>query len=174
MTTVPFYTDKEIIDLYNRHVDMVYRISLMMLKNITEAEDATQTVFIKLIESSTSFANEEHEKRWLIHVTKNFCKDVLKSAWHAKKSDLEHTSFQNTSKQPCQNMSDIDKTDIWCKIVSLDEKHRLPLYLYYYEGYRTEEIATMLNIKHATVRTRLYTARKKLRLLIEEDDKNDK
>ena len=86
MTTVPFYTDKEIIDLYNRHVDMVYRISLMMLKNITEAEDATQTVFIKLIESSTSFANEEHEKRWLIHVTKNFCKDVLKSAGMPKKA----------------------------------------------------------------------------------------
>ncbi|WP_089609612.1 sigma factor [Dehalobacterium formicoaceticum] len=82
MTVSQFCTDKEITDLYNRHVDMVYPISLMLLKNIADAEDATQTTFIKLIASNTLFSNEEHEKRWLIFVTKNICKDMLKSAWH--------------------------------------------------------------------------------------------
>ncbi|MCR6544106.1 sigma-70 family RNA polymerase sigma factor [Dehalobacterium formicoaceticum] len=164
MTVSQFCTDKEITDLYNRHVDMVYRISLMLLKNIADAEDATQTTFIKLIASNTLFSNEEHEKRWLIFVTKNICKDMLKSAWHSKRSDWEHTI-----KQPCPDMNDTDKEDIWRKVTDLDEKYKLPLYLYYYEGYRTEEIATMFNINHATVRTRLRTARKKLKLQMEDD-----
>lgn len=155
-------TDEEMTDIYNRYVDTIYRISLMMLKNIPEAEDATQTVFIKLMTSDYQFESEEHMKAWLIVTVQNTCKDLLKGWWHSKRVDsesiLEQSYFQDTY-----------KGDVWNKITGLEKKYRLPIYLYYYEGYETSEIAKMLNVNHATVRTRLRTAKKKLKLLIEED-----
>ena len=52
-------------------------------------------------------------------------------------------------------------------MAALPEKHRLVLYLHYYEGYTTDEIAYMLGDNPATVRSRLVQARKKLKLRLE-------
>ena len=54
-------------------------------------------------------------------------------------------------------------------VMSLHNKYRIPLYLYYYEGYSTEEIASLLTVNPSTLRSRLRTARQKLKLLLEED-----
>ena len=160
-------TDEEIEDIYNRYVDTVYRIALMLLKNVPEAEDVTQTVFIKLITSGTQFESDEHMKAWLIVTAKNTCKDLLKGWWHSKRVDSECVAEQAYS-------PDTVHSDIWDKIAGLEAKYKLPVYLYYYEGYKTEEIARMLKVSHATLRTRLRTAKKKLKLLLEEDIEDEK
>ena len=150
-------TDEEITSVYNRYVDTVYRIALMILKCRAEAEDVTSTVFIKLITAEISFASDEHLKAWLIVTAQNTCKDVLKSRWFSRRIDYD--SIEEPSYLP--------KTrEIWEEIVALDEKYKMPIYLHYYEGYKTEEIAKMLKVNHATVRTRLRTAKKKLKLLL--------
>lgn len=162
MSTSLLRTDEEMIDIYNRYVDIIYRIALMILKHVSEAEDATQTVFIKLMTSGSQFESEEHMKAWLIATARNTCKDLLKGWWRSKRVDsasvVERTYLPDAFKQ-----------DIWDKITALGEKYKLPVYLYYYEGYKTEEIAKMLKMNHATVRTRLRAAKKKLKLLLEED-----
>lgn len=56
------YTNKEIIDIYNRNIDTVYRVSLMYLKNVSDAEDAVQDIFLKLIHKNHKFESLEHEK----------------------------------------------------------------------------------------------------------------
>jgi len=156
------HTDEEITDIYSRYVDTIYRISLMILKNVPEAEDATQTVFIKLMTSNSQFESDEHIKAWLIVTAQNTCKDMVKGWWHTKRVDFENVV------EPTYLM-DAFKHDIWSKITGLEEKYKLPIYLYYYEGYETTEIAKMLKINHATLRTRMRTAKKKLKLLLEED-----
>ena len=152
-------TDEEITSIYNRYADTVYRVSLMMLKRRAEAEDATSTVFIKLLTAKTSFESEEHLKAWLIVTTQNTCKDMLKNKWF--RGRIDYDSIEEPSYLP-----DSITKEIWEEIVTLDEKYKLPIYLHYYEGYKTEEIAKMMKVNHATVRTRLRTARKKLKLLL--------
>lgn len=155
-------TDEEMTVIYNRYVDTVYRIALMLLKNVPEAEDVTQTVFIKLMTSDSQFESDEHMKAWLIVSTQNSCKDLLKGWWRSKRVDSECVAEQTYS-------PDALHSDIWAKIGVLEDKYKLPIYLHYYEGYKTEEIAGMLKVNHATLRTRLRTAKKKLKLLLEED-----
>lgn len=154
-------TNKEIGDIYEKYVDTVYRIAVMMLKNIEEAQDVTQTVFMKLITSEKQFEKDEHMKAWLIVVTQNTCKNLLKGWWWAKKTDSS-AAFEEAY------TLDSTESELWDMLLALPEKLRLPLYLHYYEGYKTEEIASILQIKHATVRTRLWNARKKLKILLEE------
>ena len=155
-------TNEEITEIYKRHGHMVYRIALMMIKYRTEAEDVTQTVFIKLIENGKTFKSDEHLKAWLIVTTKNTCKDMLKSRWFSKRAN-----YDELTEQPY--IPDQTAKEFWDVIVNLDEKYKLPLYLYYYEGYKTEEIAKMLKIKQATIWTQMRTAKKKLREQLEKE-----
>lgn len=156
------YSQEEIIAVYKSYVELVYRISLMLLKNIPEAEDATQTVFLKLMKASPRLENEEHRKAWLIVTTRNTCKDMLKGWWRSKRTDLApETLFPpGTGEAPWE---------LWEQLGRLPEKYRILLYLYYYEGYQTGEIAVLLGLNPATVRTRMREARKKLKLFLEEE-----
>lgn len=73
-------TDAEIFEeKYNRYGDMLYRIAFLYLSNAQDAEDVLQEVFIKLLYSSPEFKSSEHEKAWLIRVTQNQCKNLLRS-----------------------------------------------------------------------------------------------
>ena len=67
-------TQEEVASLYQRHVDMVYQICLVLLKNVPDAEDAAQTVFRRVMERDTPFRDPEHEKAWLIVTARNECK----------------------------------------------------------------------------------------------------
>jgi len=153
----------DIAGVYKRYGHMVYRIALMMMKFRTEAEDITQTVFIKLLENGKAFKNDEHLKAWLIVTAKNACKDTLKSRWFSKRDN-----YDDITEQPY--IPDETAKEFWDVIVTLDDKYKLPLYLYYYEGYKTGEIAEMLNLKQATVWTQMRTAKAKLKEQLEQKE----
>ena len=83
----PIRTREELEALYDRHVNMVYQICLMLLKNVPDAEDATQTVFRKVMEYQKPFRDPEHEKAWLIVTARNECKNQLKHWWRTRRAD---------------------------------------------------------------------------------------
>jgi len=156
-------TDKELMDIYNRHAKTVYRICFIYLKNVSDTEDAVQNIFIKLINYEKNFSDCEHEKAWLIVTAQNHCKNLLKHWWRKKRIEIENvpeTSY--TQELPFNN--------ILKDVLSLPHKYKIVLYLFYYEGYKTREIAKMLNIKESTVRSRLRVGRKQLKIKIEEDN----
>ncbi|MFF2481311.1 RNA polymerase sigma factor [Paenibacillus sp. NPDC058071] len=159
--------DDELAEVFNKYASMVYRIAFMFLKNVVEAEDATQTVFFKLLKYQGRFEDDEHIKAWLIITTKNTCKDALKSWWRWLQRDNLKQVEQHGYIQKFSN------SDVWEKVMSLNSKYKLPIYLYYYEGYSTLEISDILCLNHATVRTHMRTARKKLRILLEEEKLNE-
>ena len=64
---------------YNLYGDMLYKIAYLYLGNPADAEDALQEIFIKLLSRTLPFKNAEHEKAWLIRVTQNKCRDMLRS-----------------------------------------------------------------------------------------------
>ena len=155
-------TDEEITRVYEKYVDTVYRVCFMMLKNASETEDATQNVFIKYMRDDKEFESEEHLKAWFIVTAQNECKNMLKHWFRAKRDNIDDVAEE-------AYVDDDSKKDLLEKVFSLDEKYRMPIYLYYYEGYSTSEISEMLNIKHSTIRTYMAKGREKLKLLLEEE-----
>ncbi|NLM62036.1 MAG: RNA polymerase sigma factor, partial [Clostridiales bacterium] len=68
--------------MYDRHVDTVYRVCYMFMKNRADTEDMVQNTFIRLMKDKTVFQSVEHEKAWLIRTATNLCKDHLKHWWN--------------------------------------------------------------------------------------------
>ncbi|MBQ3053853.1 MAG: sigma-70 family RNA polymerase sigma factor [Clostridia bacterium] len=156
-------SDEEIARLYEKYVNTVYRVAFMMLKEKAETEDVVQNVFIKLMNSDNEFTDDEHILRWLIVAAKNECKNLFKHWWKSKRNHLEDA--------PEPTYSDNKDTDsIMEQVKALPEKYSLPVYLYYYEGYKTYEIAKILDVNEATLRSRLAVAREKLKLMIGVND----
>lgn len=148
-----------VADLYRRHGTMVYQICLMLLKNVPDAEDATQTVFQKAMEYDKPFRDPEHEKAWLIVTARNHCKNQLKHWWRTRRAGEEALQTL-TWEQP-------EDGELWEYILSLPEKERMVIYLYYYQGYSTLEMAEILEKNPSTVRTWLVQARWKLKDILE-------
>lgn len=155
-------TGEEMAALYRRHVGMVYQICLMLMKNVPDAEDATQNVFRKVMEYDKPFRDPEHEKAWLIVTARNECKNQLKHWWRTNRAGEE--ALENlTWEQPEDGV-------LWEYILSLPEKYRMVLYLHYYQGYTALETAEILGKNPSTVRTWLVQARWKLKEILEVEE----
>ena len=143
-----------------QHLDMVYRIALNWFRNPADAEDAAQTAMLKLWQADTKFTDEEHLRRWLARVTLNACRDMARSPWRRHTVSLEEL--------PEPAFSDEERRTIYRAVMTLPGKYRVPLYLYYYEGYSVAEIGELLHLNVSTVQTRLARARGKLKLALTE------
>ena len=106
------------------------------------------------------FLTEEHLKAWLIRVTINKSKNYVKSSWFSKRNEMP----ENLSYMPKEY------NEVLEAVFQLKEKYRLPIHLFYYEGYSIQEIAEIMKIPSATVGTRLKRGREKLRILLGSED----
>lgn len=150
----------EIDQIFLRHAQTVYRVCYSFLRSTSDAEDATQATFMKLVEKPRTFQGEQHEKAWLIVCASNLCKDILKSAARTRVVALpEQEPADPGYAQPIDETLDA--------VLRLPEKYKDVVYLYYYEGYKTGEIAQMLDEKPSTVRNRLACARAILKQTLE-------
>ena len=147
--------------IVRKHMDTIYRIAVSYTKNPADADDIVQQTFVKLLSRRDSFTDVEHEKRWLIRVCVNECNSFFSSFWR-KNVD----SMDAISKEPEFTMK--ESSDLYEAIKQLPQKCSIVIYLFYYEGYSTKEIAEILRIREATVRTRLVRARKLLRAQLKE------
>lgn len=145
--------------LIETYSDMLIRISYSYMKNLSDAEDITQEVFIKLLEKRPDFKNETHEKSWLIRVAINLSKDKLKSSYFKNTTSLEDDFVDTTQ----------EDNDVIQAVLSLPVKYRSIVFLYYYENYSISEISNILNIKESTVGSQLSRGRKLLKSILKED-----
>ncbi len=156
-------TQKEIMDLYERYYEMIWRICLMQFGNSHDAYDATQETFIRLMDYSKSFRSEEHKKAWLIRVAINYCKDVMKSSHRKREIALE------TNKPPEAGKVPDEYADVYETMMELPNEYRTILYLYFYEGYTLKEIAGMMKMNPSTLRSRFAKAKELMREYLEEE-----
>lgn len=145
-----------------RYRDTVFRVAFAYLRNPADADDVTQDVFVKLLRFTGSFDGEDHLRRWLIRVTVNECKSLFRKPWR-RVEDIE--DYAATLAMPTQ-----EHTDLFVAVMKLPERYRVPLALFYYLDYSTDEVAQLLKLPAGTVRTRLARGRAKLKSLIEEED----
>ncbi|MCI8563644.1 MAG: sigma-70 family RNA polymerase sigma factor [Lachnospiraceae bacterium] len=160
-------SEEEYVSYVRQFSDTVLRIAVNYCKELPDAEDMVQEVFLKLYETGMDFTDDEHVKRWLIRVTVNLCKNHLASAWHRRTQLVEFQKIESALEQPVDlYAADVSGTDegsaLFEAVASLPEKYRSVVHLYYYEDYSVKEIAQILQKKETTIQTRLMRARKKL------------
>jgi len=154
-------TNEELAKIYDRHVKTVYRVCFTYMKNQADTEDMVQNTFLRLMSDKTVFQNEEHEKAWLIRTATNLCKDHFKH-WWSKTVGIDHVADIGVD----QNFTIDGNLE---KVLALPPKYKTPIYLYYYEGYSTVEIAQILKKNQSTVRSWLHKGRNLLRMEMEGD-----
>lgn len=136
--------------------DMVYRTALHALGTAQDADDAVQEVFLRLFVCKKPFQGEEHLRRWLLRVTVNLCRDILRSPWKKRRVPLEEAPAQPVFQQP-------EEEALYREVMALPEKYRVILDLFYYEELSVREIGSLLGLEISTVTTRLSRARAKLK-----------
>jgi RNA polymerase sigma-70 factor, ECF subfamily len=155
----------------------LYRLSLSMLDDPAEAEEATQDAFLAALKALASYRGEAALRTWLFRITINICQTRLRRrrAWERLKDTLlvvfrlvgEGTGESRTPPEAVVIQNEVDAA-IWRAIQALGEKHRMVVILYYYHDLSVAEIARALNIQEGTVYSRLYTAQDRLRALLAE------
>lgn len=145
-----------------KYGDMVYRIAMNQMKNGSDADDVFQEVFIKWMQHHEEFHNDEHEKAWLIRVTINQCKTVLKSSWYSKTEEIGE-ELENTL---CYTDTVQEEGVLDTVLQKLPEKYRIVIHLFYYEELSILQISQTLKEKESTIRTQLTRARRKIKQLL--------
>ena len=153
-------TEQEFHLAAERYLDMVYRIALNYFRHPQDAEDAAQEAMLRLWRTDTNFEGENHLRRFLVRVTLNVCRDFSRSPWRKRTVPLE------SCREP--EFSTPERTELYRAVMDLPAKYRLPLYLYYFEGYAVAEVGQLLDLNPSTVQTRLARARAKLKQELEE------
>lgn len=146
----------DIETLFRQHKDDVYRLALSYTKSTQEAEDVCQAVFLKLMEQGSITPGKE--RSWLMQVTANRCRNLLRSGWWKQTVPMEDTL---TAPGP-------QYSDTWEKVMALPPKYRVMIYLRYYEELTTGEMAELLHISQSAVTTRLSRARQMLKEQLQE------
>lgn len=152
-------SEQEVTRAIEQYSDMVLRLCTVNLKNHADAEDIFQTVFLKYALSDQRFESPEHEKAWLIRVTLNACRDLLKSFFRRYTVPMEEI-IRYAPEITTEQYAVIEA--IW----SLPREYREVVYLYYYEGYTAPEIGRILRKNPNTIYTHLSRAKKQLRALL--------
>ena len=150
---------EEALRLFRQYKDSVYRLALSFTGSVQDAEDVTQTVFLKLLETKPAL-EAGRERTWLFQVAANECRSLWRRLSRRRTEPLEAAL---TVAAPEADRAVLEA------VGRLKPGDRAVLYLFYYEGYTTGEIGVLLGISQSAVTTRLQRARQKLKLTLEQE-----
>jgi RNA polymerase sigma-70 factor, ECF subfamily len=163
--------NEEIKRLMNSYGNDVLRISYLYLKDKYLAEDAFQEVFIKVYKNFNRFKKNSSEKTWIMSITMNTCKDILRISWFKKVlmiKNIEDDSLVDTyGNVDDKIINKLQNEELLKEVMNLPRKYKEPIILYYYEELSTVDISKILKIPEGTVRSRLFRARTLLKSNIE-------
>ena len=157
--------------IQNYHAD-IYRLALSILGNPADANEASQDAFIAMVNSLDSYQHFMTFKTWLYTITVNVCRSRLRKAKTIENLNntlravfqIQSQAIPSTEEKVIQNEED---ATLWQAIGKLNEKHRVPLVLRYFNDLSAVEIAEILNTREGTIHSRLHFARERLRAELE-------
>ncbi len=153
-------------DLFRSYYPAVYRLALAILNDPQEAEDIAQETFLRAGQALGGFRQECNPKTWLFSIAANLCRSQIRKHHTRRMLETAVKSIQvlfSGERDPEETLLQVEQEDLLIQSVrDLDEKHRVPLLLFYAEEMSTEEIAQALQISLGTVHSRLHYARRQL------------
>lgn len=153
MNDITVHQNDDITETIEKYGSMLFRICLIKLGNSSDAEDAVQETFISYFLKKPSLNDDEHKKAWLIKVAVNKCKDKIK--YNSNHATVDIDDLKNY-------ITDRTSGGIMDVLMSMPEKLRTVMVLYYVEEFRTEEIAKMIGKTSSAVKMRLKKGRELL------------
>ena len=163
MKIQPLRTDGCFEEVMERYSDMIYRIAYANVKVKADAEDVFPEVWCRYYQKNKSFESEEHRRNWLINVTLKCCKKIYSSVRY-KRTVLTDDMSLLKERLPERDF------EIYDAVIRLPEKYRIPIYLYYYEGFSVNEISDITKTNPSTVRSQMKRGREKLKEILKGDE----
>ena len=152
---------KEIVIKYG---DFLFRTCFIMVNNKYDAEDIVQETLIKYYLENRIFNDEDHKKAWLLKVSQNMCRDLLRY-----NNRHLHVTFDEVSDSLISNDKyKYETIEDYLKIANLDYKYKSVIVLFYMEGYSIDEISRILDISQSAVKMRLKRGKEKLKDVLSE------
>ena len=139
----------------------LYRVAKTILRSDADCADAVQEALLKGIKNAPMLRDNRYVKTWLTRILINTCKDMLRRAGRVQTVELTDV-YASIDRN-------LERVELYDALQALDDKLRLPLVLYYLEGFPMDEVARMLKITEGLVRRRLWQARKELREILREE-----
>lgn len=155
-------TKEEFTRLVLESEETLYKVSMSMLRNEKDCEDAVQTAILTSYEKLNTLKNEEYFKTWLVRILINACNKQLNS----RKKIVDIKDYQNTT--ATSNFSP-EALEVRLAVEKLPLKIRQVVVLYYTEGFSVKDIKDILKIPEGTVKSRLSKGRELLKLELESD-----
>lgn len=174
MDTLTQKTCESFEQVMERYTPMVYRIAFARLGSHELAEDISQDVFLRYYKAKMEFESEEHRKAWLIRCALNCTKTLFGSGWFRHRasdkgldnmSDEEQTSADTTAEYAERSER---RSTVLNAVMSLPEKYRTVIHLFYFEDMSIAQISNATGIKETTVKSQLSRARDMLKPLLKE------
>ncbi len=141
--------------VYDSYMQDVYRLCFSYMKNKMDTEDAVQETFCRFYQAMERVKEKEHVKGWLLVTAGNVCKNILKHWWRKNRSWQENEETKGRYDE-----YEIEMLEL---VLNLPVKYKTVVYLYYYEGYNSVQIAKLLKKPESTIRTYLQKAKKLLK-----------
>lgn len=138
---------------------MLNRISMSMLKNETDCQDAVQNAVLIAYKKLDTLKNEQYFKTWLVRILINECNHILKLRGRVTTVDEKYAEMYNQD-----NALTNERLEIQNALEMLSPKIRIVIVMFYIEDFTIEEIHRALKIPIGTVKSRLSAGIKKLKL----------
>lgn len=142
----------------NEMVQTLYRVSCSQLAIEADREDAVQETLRRAWEKRASLKNDRYLHTWVIRILLNVCHDIQR----------ERKRMIPTDTIP-ELVAERDNMDLRDCLLRLDERERMPILLYYIEGYDIRQVAAILRIPQGTVKSRLDRGRRQLKDICREE-----
>ena len=137
--------------------DTLYRVSASILPRQCDREDAIQESILTALQKRERLRDDGALRAWVVRILVNNCYDILRSQKRETSLPPDQAEIMRWDASPD---ADLMMRDL---LLGLADEYRLPLMLFYAEGYRIREIAEILHLPQGTVQSRLHRAKKLLR-----------
>ena len=142
--------------------DRLFATAFQVCGNAADAEDAAQEALLRYHVSEKQFESEQHIRAWLLRVAINCAKNLSRSFFRRNTVPLE--TYMETLE-----FDSGESREIFREVMSLPEKYRLVIHLYYYEDYTVAEIGRILALTESNVKVRLSRGRQLLKKSLQEE-----
>jgi len=155
------------MQVYQMYKDMLYNVSLRILRHEHDAQDMVHDAFIKAFQNIQKLDNDLHLGPWLKRIVVNCSLDFLKKrkklSWMEESIEIK----DDASEEPDIHEGPYNLNDVKAAIDALKEKYRIIIVLYLIENYSHKEIAQHLGLKESTVRNQYRRGKIQLQQLIQ-------